>query len=1346
MQYELFVETQPEQPLVTFRLLNEAGDYKGSHEIAVTPERAADWEGIFDTRRHVERYEEQQQREGADKPETADQILTRLGVFLGQEVLGADIMRELTASPQRRTLLVKLPPTGADPLAAAFARVPYEIARLAPDKPSLMERNLAVRIEMADTAQTDAAVREAAEKVAAGETLRVLLVFAEAPGSRPLGMRQERQELLNLFYREILPKTRAQIDVLCHGVTRAALTEQITAAQGYHIVHWSGHGHLNLLELRGADGQQELISGEALAQLFADAGGFMPQIVFLSACLSGAFVDIRSWADFQAAMLGRRTDGKQTPLPILPDILDNPAGYTGAALALLRARIPQVIAMRYEVGDMYARRLACEFYKRLLADPGAEQGNRTTDDALALARADLLKAPNAARLGAINHATPLMFGQAGRRLHPVSKRSKQLEKARPQPQPLLPGGSHELDAPRDFIGRGAELTPLNLRWRGAGAPAVALIQGMAGMGKTALAAEAIHLWFSRFDYVFAFQAKPTELTLDEFYRQLDAKLTLCSQAYLDKCEATPSARVFLETSPQWKGDARYAQMRQNLIEALRDEAILLVLDNFETNLAAAQAQGCPCKDPRWDALLRELCRELPDTPSRLLLTSRDVPAALRTQQTSEVCETSEVFSEVLWLRLGPLPQSELGLYITSHPKLAALFFADDDGRELARRLLDISRGHPLIMNRLAAFADQREKLRDTLNALAQTGWERLPELFAAAKSARERDAERQYLEDAAIGSIDLLIARLTPAARRLLWTLTQANEPVSPELLAGVWSGKSVEDEETEQQLARLRMLLQMADQLPEEIRQQLEQALAEMPPEMKALLEEPTPTPSEEENIAGLLAELTGCGLTTETDETFAFHELVRERMAAWMRAHEAERDGRTETQIRIAYGERYAALFNQFEGKSQDAANEAGRRGLTYLARAQAFDKLSGFASGLVTGASDPALLRGVIAELQAVAEQVPAGRERWALRGNLADALRRAGQPDHALPFYAQAAAEAEDAGHWADVGWICGNWASAFGNVGELDAAKATYRRCVDAYRKANAPEAQIIGNELEALRIDVMQGEAAAALPEIETRLNAARGWWARARAGETVADAPEPVVLGRALVSGLDIAHRANHTLERWDACLTLLTEIEQTEREMGANRQEQARTRFNQYGPLMKLGRLAEAQRVVEACLAVEREAGDLYGQSNALSALANIWKERGDLAQAIALERQALSICNRLPDPSDRAVSHCNLSNYFDKMGKAEDMSRHSLAAGVYFLITTQQEPLVTWLRNLGIDIRRAAQSGGEYALPRVADLLARPEFEALARFVAQRGVDIQELQETIDELVEQTRKSAA
>jgi len=47
---------------------------------------------------------------------------------------------------------------------------------------------------------------------------------------------------------------------------------------------------------------------------------------------------------------------------------------------------------------------------------------------------------------------------------------------------------------------------------------------------------------------------------------------------------------------------------------------------------------------------------------------------------------------------------------------------------------------------------------------------------------------------------------------------------------------------------------------------------------------------------------------------------------------------------------------------------------------------------------------------------------------------------------------------------------------------------------------------------------------------------------------------------------------------------------------------------------------------------------------------------------------------------------------------------------------------------LGNLGIHIRRAAQSGEQYALPRLADLLAHPEFEAVQRFVAEAGVEPQ------------------
>ncbi len=148
---------------------------------------------------------------------------------------------------------------------------------------------------------------------------------------------------------------------------------------------------------------------------------------------------------------------------------------------------------------------------------------------------------------------------------------------------------------------------------------------------------------------------------------------------------------------------------------------------------------------------------------------------------------------------------------------------------------------------------------------------------------------------------------------------------------------------------------------------------------------------------------------------------------------------------------------------------------------------------------------------------------------------------------------------------------------------------------EARRKAGDPEVNVVGRELEALRIDVMQGRAEAVLPEIESRLDRVRQWWQQTRAGQSVPAAPDAVFLGRALIGGLDIAHWANLALERWQACLDLLGEIEEIKKQLGESPHERARTRFNQYGPLIRLGRLDDAQQVLEQCLAIFRDANDL-------------------------------------------------------------------------------------------------------------------------------------------------------
>src|SRR5262249_27021343 len=152
--------------------------------------------------------------------------------------------------------------------------------------------------------------------------------------------------------------------------------------------------------------------------------------------------------------------------------------------------------------------------------------------------------------------------------------------------------------------------------------------------------------------------------------------------------------------------------------------------------------------------------------------------------------------------------------------------------------------------------------------------------------------------------------------------------------------------------------------------------------------------------------------------------------------------------------------------------------------------------------------------------------------------------------------------------------------------------------------------------------------------------------------------------------------------------------------RALGESRHELARTRFNQYGPLIQLGQPDAAKRVVEDCLTVFRDVDDVLMQAMALSALATIWDAQGDTTQAIALERQSLAVYNRLLRPDDRANAHHNLSNYLVTANQPDAAARHLLASFVYDFVTSHCENLSTSLYNLGIRIHRAAQSGGQYS----------------------------------------------
>ena len=880
--FDLVVSADTPSLTAEFRLLAPDGSQAGYQRTEFRKLPAGALEKLFDLRSHFQRMIE------ADKQPAA---LADTGVTIARDVLGADICDKLWEPQTQRTLRIALPTPdqSENSLAAALARVPWEIARPAPDQKTFLERNLLVRV-----VQTRDEPEIRALALGPDDPLRVLFVFGAARGSPPLAARRERRAMRKLFEREVYPKRHVFADYLTHGVTRERLEAQIREHGGYHIVHWSGHGQMNQLELASKQGDRALLTGAQLLDCLTGAGGFIPSLFFLSACHSGDIANVRDWEAFIRAARGVEAQTKDAA-PAAATALAGPSGFTGTAQSLLAGGVSSVVAMRFAVGDEYACDLGEEFYRALLAD----EKPKDVAAALTMARNALSRRPESQRRYApCDHATPILYGAARPDVSPPRGRGPDTRALGQRLHRVL-----ELKAGDDayFVGRTWPLADLERLWLGANlqdeVKPVAVVTGLGGMGKTALAAETLDLWEKRFRWVLLYQSKPEPLRFDDWLRDIDQKLKDQLGDYHKDVALNPGAAIYLPARDDFKGPRRYGQMIDNLVRVLRAEPTLIVLDNFETQLkpvAEPGAGGEPryaCTDPVWDEGLRRLAEDLKGSGSRVLITCRRPLAAL-----------ADASSHLA--RLGPLPPAEAALYLRGHATLRAMIDAGGAERALAMRLLAASRFHPLLMDRLARLAapKYRPQLASALQSLESSkDFASLPDLFATAGA--DRALEAKYLDDALASSIDKLIEIADPEARRLLWVIALANDPVSEGLLKGVWSGEGP-------QTQRLREIKAMLEDLPSLSEEQRE-SLSQLPVEVQAVVEALPPAPNRPDP-APLLLRLEAEGLVDierdrvgDENPDYACHEVVRERVRDWMERHPADRGAASANEVRLAYAE---------------------------------------------------------------------------------------------------------------------------------------------------------------------------------------------------------------------------------------------------------------------------------------------------------------------------------------------------------------------------------------------------------------------------------------------------------
>ncbi|MGH3871853.1 MAG: hypothetical protein ACRDSR_10135 [Pseudonocardiaceae bacterium] len=153
----------------------------------------------------------------------------------------------------------------------------------------------------------------------------------------------------------------------------------------------------------------------------------------------------------------------------------------------------------------------------------------------------------------------------------------------------------------------------------------------------------------------------------------------------------------------------------------------------------------------------------------------------------------------------------------------------------------------------------------------------------------------------------------------------------------------------------------------------------------------------------------------------------------------------------------------------------------------------------------------------------------------------------------------------------------------------------------------------------------------------------------------------------------LDIGRSSAVALQRWDDALELNDEIAGVKRRCRADVHEVARIRFNDYLPLLRLGRLTDADQLLRECQDVFNTAGDSAQLAAVYAARAELASHCDDLADAVDLQRTSLRLGYVHPDPREISTAHHNLANYLSRLpGKSAEQRAHRLAAALLAHLT--------------------------------------------------------------------------
>ena len=670
-----------------------------------------------------------------------------------------------------------------------------------------------------------------------------------------------------------------------------------------------------------------------------------------------------------------------------------------------------------------------------------------------------------------------------------------------------------------------------------------------------------------------------------------------------------------------------------LTELAERRRVLIVLDNVESLLS----DGGEWRDARWGLVVGALCghRGL----GRVVLTSRRRPAGMGGARVTDGVRVEAV---------DALSLDEALLLARELPHLRELIRGELAGvePEVARRLalgvLNVAQGHP----KLLELAEGQAADPARLSALVKAGdhaWREaggLPEGFFADGQSR---AEAQDYRGVLGAWTDAVADGLDAGSRVLFWFVCCLEEgdripPVAEANWARLWARLGRDDD----------------------------------PP-----------------NLDVGLAGLAGQGLVAVRPETEQSHESYGVHPgvagAGRVRAGKQFRDA-VDTEL-AAFWRAVAddAVGREAEARTTGLVVQAGLAAAPYLLRREQWNT-AGYLLELAfqrdpSRATAAAVLPGLKAI--AAADQDPAAAGVLAQVLTLVDPaaaerqLRAALDPAVASGDYRAASVVA---GYLVDMCRGSGRLAEAL----TLADQKAGYTR------QAGLGLWTQLGDEGRRLQVLNEMGRAGEVLAEVERLRTHMQTLPAETSPDDTI----NPWNVRESL---LDTGREAARQLGRWADALELNAAATASKQDRGAPAADIARGRFNDYGPLLRLGHTGDALDLLLECRQAFEQAHDIQGLGATLGALADVEDQRGHGEAAITLEHDALRYRYLAGDVAAIAVSYHNLGNDLRRHARQPDgaLACHLAAALIRALAGAEGADRST--RAAAIDLRAVGTDAG-------------------------------------------------